>query len=48
MDMRSRLYRFVQQLMYWNMYGRVYRRVLKLYWDVLRHLLKLYRELCRW
>ena len=44
MDMRSRLYRFVQQLMYWSMYGRVYRRVFKLYWDVCWLMLnKLYR-----
>ena len=46
MDMRSRLYRLMQQLLHWNMYGRLYRRVLELYWNVYWHMLnKLYREL---
>ena len=49
MDMRSRLYRFMQQLLHWNMYGRLYRWVLKLYRDMCWYMLiKLYRELCRW
>ena len=43
--MRSRLYRLMQQLLHWNMYGRLYRRVLELYWNVQR---KLYFILYRW
>lgn len=48
MDMRSRLYRFMQQLLHWNMYGRLYRRVLELYWNVHRKLqYRLHRKLHR-
>ena len=53
MDMRSRLYRLMQQLLHWNMYGRLYRRLFKLYrnmqWNMYgrlyRRLFKLYRNM---
>ena len=47
MDMRSRLYRLMQQLLQRSMYGRLHRRLYQLHKYMLGKLCKLFRKLPR-